>query len=136
MNCPPTKRFRGLNEDVVTAVAFDDPFGDDEEFTQEVLDEIDDIASQAITSASEGVEPETGSKTTQPPRGSSWPSSFGQNKPVKTTTSNHSRENAFSLNSSHRENAGIPSREPLGEYLFCIFLIYTIINIIYVKICP
>ncbi|XP_031589095.1 ATR-interacting protein [Oreochromis aureus] len=115
MNCPPTKRLRGLNKDVVTAVAFDDPFGDDEEFTQEVLDEIDDIASQAITSASEGVEPGTGSKPNEPARGSSWPSSFGQNKPVNKTTSNHSRENAFSLNSSNRENAGIPSREPLGN---------------------
>uniref|UniRef100_A0A3Q0S299 Uncharacterized protein n=1 Tax=Amphilophus citrinellus TaxID=61819 RepID=A0A3Q0S299_AMPCI len=52
MNCPPTKRLRGLNQDVVTAVAFDDPFGDDEEFTQDVLDEIDIIASQAITSGS------------------------------------------------------------------------------------
>uniref|UniRef100_A0A3B4F2R7 Uncharacterized protein n=1 Tax=Pundamilia nyererei TaxID=303518 RepID=A0A3B4F2R7_9CICH len=49
MNCPPTKRLRGLNKDVVTAVAFDDPFGDDEEFTQEVLDEIDDIASQTLS---------------------------------------------------------------------------------------
>uniref|UniRef100_A0A3B5M624 Uncharacterized protein n=1 Tax=Xiphophorus couchianus TaxID=32473 RepID=A0A3B5M624_9TELE len=51
MNCPPTKRLKGLNQDVVTAVASDDPFGDDEEFTQDDLDEIDIIASQAFTSA-------------------------------------------------------------------------------------
>lgn len=117
MNCPPTKRLRGLNQDVVTAVAFDDPFGDDEEFTQDVLDEIDIIASQAITSGSAGARTgtERGSKPNESARGSSWPSSTGQSKPVSKTITNHSRENAFSFNSSNRGNAAIPSREPLGN---------------------
>uniref|UniRef100_A0A673C3Z2 Uncharacterized protein n=1 Tax=Sphaeramia orbicularis TaxID=375764 RepID=A0A673C3Z2_9TELE len=52
MNYPPTKRLRGLNHDV--AANFDDPFGDDEDFSQAELDEIDIIASQAITSATAG----------------------------------------------------------------------------------
>lgn len=118
MNCPPTKRLKRLNQDVVTAVAFDDPFGDDEEFTQDVLDEIDIIASQAITSGSAGAGTDIGSKPNESARGSSWSSSTGQRKPVSKTTTNHSRENASCFNSSNRENATIPSREPLGEFLF------------------
>lgn len=46
MSCPPTKRLRRLNDDV--AMASDDPFGDDEYFTQDDLDEIDDMTSQAF----------------------------------------------------------------------------------------
>ncbi|KAJ8400897.1 hypothetical protein AAFF_G00392510 [Aldrovandia affinis] len=45
MECPPTKRRKGLNY----GVASTDPFGDDEDFTQDDLDEIDIIASQAFT---------------------------------------------------------------------------------------
>uniref|UniRef100_A0A672J704 Uncharacterized protein n=1 Tax=Salarias fasciatus TaxID=181472 RepID=A0A672J704_SALFA len=68
MNCPPTKRLRGLNQDVVTA--FDDPFGDDEDFTQDDLDEIDIIASQAITSTAvhSGIGSEAGNKAVEPSR--------------------------------------------------------------------
>lgn len=51
MNCPPTKRLRGLNQEAATVMEFDDPFGDDKDFTQDDLDEIDIIASQAISSA-------------------------------------------------------------------------------------
>ncbi|XP_014885613.1 ATR-interacting protein-like [Poecilia latipinna] len=77
MNCPPTKRLRGLNQDVVTAVASDDPFGDDEEFTQDDFDEIDIIASQAFTSAVAASTPN------EPAPGSTWTSSAGQNKSAK-----------------------------------------------------
>lgn len=48
MNCPPTKRQRRLNDSVPRAMTSDDPFGDDEDFTQDDLDEIDVIASQAF----------------------------------------------------------------------------------------
>ncbi|KAJ8361057.1 hypothetical protein SKAU_G00175820 [Synaphobranchus kaupii] len=46
MECPPTKRLKGLN---YGAPSTTDPFGDDEDFTQDDLDEIDIIASQAFT---------------------------------------------------------------------------------------
>eukprot|EP00066_Takifugu_rubripes_P022645 XP_011611911.1 PREDICTED: ATR-interacting protein [Takifugu rubripes] len=46
MNCPPSKRPRRLNDDL--AQRSDDPFGDEEDFTQDDLDEIDVIASQAF----------------------------------------------------------------------------------------
>lgn len=48
MNCPPSKRQRCLKDDGPTALTSDDPFGDDEDFTQDDLDEIDVIASQAF----------------------------------------------------------------------------------------
>ncbi|XP_023146844.2 ATR-interacting protein isoform X3 [Amphiprion ocellaris] len=114
MNCPPTKRLRGLNQDVVTAVAFDDPFGDDEDFTQDVLDEIDIIASQAITSAAAGAEmaSKSGTKQTEAARGSTRTFSAGQSKPLSRTTANQSRENSVGFS---RGNAGMPSREPLGN---------------------
>ncbi|CAK6960920.1 ATR-interacting protein [Scomber scombrus] len=104
MNCPPTKRLRGLNQDIATAGTFDDPFGDDEDFTQDDLDEIDIIASQAITSAPAlGL----GSKT-------AVPSSAGQSKPQSRATTNQSREKTFGF-TSKRGNAGISSREPLSD---------------------
>ncbi|XP_060926081.1 ATR-interacting protein [Limanda limanda] len=111
MNCPPTKRLRGLNHEVATA--FDDPFGDDEDFTQDDLDEIDVLASQAFSSTSAGAEP--GSKAENKPVESAWPSCTGQNKPLSRATSKQSRENTFGFgsSSSSRGNAGIPSREPL-----------------------
>ncbi|KAG8007546.1 ATR-interacting protein [Nibea albiflora] len=105
MNCPPTKRLRGLNQDVPTAMAFDDPFGDDEDFTQDDLDEIDIVASQAITSAAS-----SGSKPTELGRGSF--SSAWQGKSLSRTTNNQSRENTFGFK---RENTGIPSRESFGN---------------------
>lgn len=45
MEYPPSKRHKGLNQDA----AFHDPFEDDEDFTQDDLNEIDIIASQAFT---------------------------------------------------------------------------------------
>ncbi|XP_028261795.1 ATR-interacting protein isoform X2 [Parambassis ranga] len=115
MNCPPTKRLRGLNQEVVTAGTFDDPFGDDEDFTQDDLDEIDTIASQAITSASAGggVGSNPVSKSTEPDRGSTWPLSTGQSNTINRATTNQSRGNTFRFNSSIRGNAGLSSREPL-----------------------
>ncbi|CAB1415460.1 unnamed protein product [Pleuronectes platessa] len=115
MNCPPTKRLRSINHEVPTA--FDDPFGDDEDFTQDDLDEIDVLASQAFSSASAGAE--LGSKAENKPVESAWPSCTGKNKPLSRATSKPSRENTFgfgsssSSSSSHRGNAGIPSKEPL-----------------------
>ncbi|XP_077459570.1 ATR-interacting protein [Stigmatopora argus] len=47
MTCPPSKRLRGLNHDAPKSDAHQaDPFGDD--FTQDDLEEIDIMASQAI----------------------------------------------------------------------------------------
>ncbi|XP_049428322.1 ATR-interacting protein isoform X1 [Epinephelus fuscoguttatus] len=116
MNYPPTKRLRGLNQEAVTTVAFDDPFGDDEDFTQDDLDEIDIIASQANTGVTTpGLGSKPGTKPTELARGSAWPSNAGHSKSVSRATSNHSRENMFGLSSSSRGNPGIPSREPLGN---------------------
>ncbi|XP_069388302.1 ATR-interacting protein [Paralichthys olivaceus] len=109
MNFPPTKRHRGLNHEVATAAALDDPFGDDEDFTQDDLDEIDIIASQAFTSASAGTG--LGSKPENKPAESAWQSCTGQSKPLNRATTKHSRENTFGFSS--RGNAGIPSRDPL-----------------------
>ena len=114
MNCPPTKRLRG--QDVVTAVAFDDPFGDDEDFTQDDFDEIDVLSSQAFTSAATpGLGSKPGTKPMELARGSSRLPSAGQSKTVSRATTNQSRENTFGLSSSNRGNTGIPSKEPLGE---------------------
>lgn len=103
MNCPPTKRLRGLNQDVVTAAPFDDPFGDEEEFTQDDLDEIDIIASQAITSGAAGMTSVPGSR----------PATEGQSKPLIRAAANQSRGNAFAHT---RGTAGKLSREPHGEF--------------------
>ncbi|KAI4881103.1 hypothetical protein NFI96_024796, partial [Prochilodus magdalenae] len=46
MEYPPSKRLKGLQN---AAPVEQDPFGDDEDFTQDDLEEIDIIASQAIT---------------------------------------------------------------------------------------
>ncbi|XP_029287507.1 LOW QUALITY PROTEIN: ATR-interacting protein [Cottoperca gobio] len=114
MNCPPTKRLRG--QDVVSTMAFDDPFGDDEDFTQDDLNEIDTIASQAITSAvTPGLGSKPGTKAMELARGSARPPSTGQSKPVCRDTTNQSRENTFGFSGSNRGNFGIPGREPLGN---------------------
>ncbi|XP_074527923.1 ATR-interacting protein [Halichoeres trimaculatus] len=113
MNCPPTKRLRGLNQNVVTAVPFDDPFDDDDGFTQDDLDEIDIIASQAITStALPGHESKPSTKPQVSGLGSTWPTSAG-------ISNNQSRENRFGFSGSNNRgksgNQGVPSREPLGN---------------------
>lgn len=116
MNAPPTKRLRGLNQEVATAKAFDDPFGDDEYFTQDDLDEIDIIASQAITSAaSSEVGSKPGTKPMEPAGGPAW--SAGQSKSASRATGERAqgREIKFGLSSSNR---GMPSRAPLGEFTY------------------
>ncbi|XP_028302964.1 ATR-interacting protein [Gouania willdenowi] len=106
MNCPPFKRLRGLNQEAVTTVAFEDPFGDDGDFTQDDLDEIDIIASQAITESGtgKGSEP-AGTKATE------------QHRPLFTgLNQTASRGKSLGINhssSSSRGNAGMSSREPL-----------------------
>nr|XP_046237137.1 ATR-interacting protein [Scatophagus argus] len=111
MNCPPTKRLRGLNQNAATAVAFDDPFGDDEDFTQDDLDEIDIIASQAITSAAaSGLGSKPGAKPMELARGSAWPA--GQTNSVCRAAKDQRRENMFGFSGS---SSRIPSRELLGN---------------------
>uniref|UniRef100_A0A8D3E3L8 ATR-interacting protein n=1 Tax=Scophthalmus maximus TaxID=52904 RepID=A0A8D3E3L8_SCOMX len=101
MNFPPTKRPRGLDHDVVMATsAFDDPFGDDEDFTQDDLDEIDIIASQAVTSAAAG-----------PGIGSGRPSSLSR----ATTKPSRQNTSGFSSSSSSRGHSGTAGREPVGD---------------------
>lgn len=123
MNCPPTKRLRGLNHNIATAVAFDDPFGDDEDFTQDDLDEIDVIASQALTSATAGAG--LGPKPVEPADGSAWSSSVGQshNKSLSRATTNQGRENMFGYSSSTKG-----SREPFGEFRYFFSLIFANIS--------
>lgn len=111
MSCPPTKRLRGQNQNVVTAVAFNDTFGDDDEFTQADLDEIDIIASQAITSAGPESKPVT--KPSQPAHESHWTMSAGLSKPLSRAEPSQTRESTFGV---ERGNAGKPSWEPLGEF--------------------
>ncbi|MEQ2178835.1 hypothetical protein GOODEAATRI_018349 [Goodea atripinnis] len=108
MNFPPAKRLRGLNQDVVTAVALDDPFGDDEEFTQDDLDEIDVLASQAFTSAVPAPASKPVSKPKNQALGSTLPSSLGENK----SATNQSKENKSEI---YRGNAGKHSREHFGN---------------------
>ncbi|XP_041673320.1 ATR-interacting protein isoform X2 [Cheilinus undulatus] len=119
MNGPPTKRLRGLNQDVVMAMPFDDPFGDDDDFTQDDLDEIDIIASQAVTStAIPGHGPKPAGRQMEPARGPSWSGSAGPSKPVNRATSDHSRETfGFNSHSNSRGNAGTQNREPLSSRL-------------------
>ncbi|XP_054641473.1 ATR-interacting protein [Dunckerocampus dactyliophorus] len=73
MTCPPSKRLRGLNQDIPKADAFDD-----DDFTQDDLDEIDTIASQAINSTAASC---FGSKAGEHGHGSgfrssTWPSAL------------------------------------------------------------
>ncbi|KAM7005936.1 ATR-interacting protein [Tautogolabrus adspersus] len=119
MNCPPTKRLRGLNQDVVTAMPFDDPFGDDDDFTQDDLDEIDIIASQAVTStAASGHESKPATKPTA--SGSAWSSSAGPSKSANKTTNNQSRENTFGFGSSNRGNHGeLRAKLNIYDFILC-----------------
>ncbi|KAJ4940656.1 hypothetical protein JOQ06_026952 [Pogonophryne albipinna] len=111
MNCPPTKRLRG--RDRVTTMDFDDPFGDDEAFTQDDLNEIDILALQTITSApAPGPGSTAGTKPTELVRGSA-----GQSRTVGRATTNQSRENTFGFDSSNKGNSGIQSRDPIGNRL-------------------
>lgn len=110
MNCPPTKRLRRLNDNGPTAMDFDDPFGDDEDFTQDDLDEIDVIASQAFPQGEpSGFESKLASYGTQLTHNPTW--SLVVQKPVSRPVASCSRENTFGFSSSR----GTASREPLGN---------------------
>lgn len=110
MNYPPTKRLRGLNQDIATGTAFDDPFGDDDSFTQDDLDEIDIVASQAFTTAtSSGLGSKPGAKPVE-----SSAVSVAQSRSLSRTTNNYNRENKFGFSSSN--SRGRPSRDPLGKF--------------------
>ncbi|KAF7657636.1 hypothetical protein LDENG_00023570 [Lucifuga dentata] len=99
MDSPPTKRLRGHNQ-LVMDVA-NDPFGDDEEFTQEDLEEIDIIALQAIN------------QSTVPPRphGSAWDKPF----PPARDATNRSRESVFGFGGSNKGKAGFANKEAVGN---------------------
>uniref|UniRef100_A0A1A8MLV9 ATR interacting protein n=2 Tax=Nothobranchius pienaari TaxID=704102 RepID=A0A1A8MLV9_9TELE len=105
MDFPPAKRLRGLDQNVVTAVPNDDTFGDDDEFTQEDLDEIDIIASQATSSA--GLASKSVTNGSNSFRGSTCPTSVIQSR----TTANQS--NAFVFNRVD----GTLNKEPLNNKL-------------------
>ncbi|KAM3834047.1 ATR-interacting protein [Diretmus argenteus] len=102
MDYPPTKRLKGLNHEVVAA--FSDPFGDDEDFTQDDLDEIDIIASQAVTTDAGG----PGSKLAV--GGSAWVGSTQQNKLFPLGRTNQSRGNTEGNGGSSRGSNGQQSR--------------------------
>ncbi|XP_035245032.1 ATR-interacting protein isoform X2 [Anguilla anguilla] len=72
MECPPTKRLKGLN---YGAPSTTDSFGDDGDFTQDDLDEIDIIASQAFTG-------DVGVKGPKETFGAVYPLPGAQRKPV------------------------------------------------------
>nr|XP_015203758.1 PREDICTED: ATR-interacting protein [Lepisosteus oculatus] len=57
MECPPLKRHKGAGHNVA------DCFGEDDDFTQDDLDEIDTIASQAFTEPVEANKPEQTTKS-------------------------------------------------------------------------
>lgn len=106
MNCPPTKRQRRLNDDAPTAMTSDDPFADDEDFTQDDLDEIDVIASQAFPQgAPAGLNSKLASYGPRLPHTSSW--SLGEGKSVNRPVASHSSENTLGYSSSTR---------PLGTF--------------------
>lgn len=129
MNCPPTKRLRGLKNEVVPTVVFDDPFGDDEDFTQDDLDEIDVIASQAVTSAAAGagLPPKPASKSFEPATGSAWLPSAGHNKPPSRASINQIRESTFGF-SSNRGNGEKSSGEHLGKFTaYTSFFLYCLV---------
>lgn len=103
MNCPPTKRQRRLNDDAPAAMTSDDPFGDDEGFTQDELDEIDIIASQAFPQgAPAGCDFKLASGGPRLAHTSSWP--LGEGPSVTRPMAGHSSE-----------NTPVFSRQPLGE---------------------
>uniref|UniRef100_A0A3Q3X6P0 ATR interacting protein n=1 Tax=Mola mola TaxID=94237 RepID=A0A3Q3X6P0_MOLML len=98
MTCPPTKRLRGLDHDEAMQMAFNDPFGDDEAFTQDDLDEIDIISSQAITSTpASGLDCKPGAKPAELTGGSSWSVSRAATNHSTFGSSSSNRDDAYSL---------------------------------------
>lgn len=111
MNYPPTKRLRGVNQDIPTGTTFDDPFGGDDAFSQDDLAEIDILASQAFTSTSVS-DPATKpvAKPVETAGGSA-----GRGRLSSRTSATLNRDSKFGFNSSN--NRSKPSRDPLGKLL-------------------
>lgn len=110
MNFPPTKRLRGLNQDIPIGTTSNDPFGDDDVFSQDDLAEIDVLTSQAFTSTS-----------------LSGPASKPVSKPVATaggsvekgklfgkTSATFNKESNLGFNSSHSSSK--PSRDSHDQH--------------------
>ncbi|XP_019735106.1 ATR-interacting protein isoform X2 [Hippocampus comes] len=103
MAFPPCKRLRGLNQDVPKADPVEvDPFGDDDDFTQDDLDEIDIIASQAIGLA------------TAPVFGSKEASKAVFEQAHGSGFQPSTRENKGGLGGK-RGHLGAPDKEPTGR---------------------
>lgn len=111
MNCPPTKRLRGLNQDTTTAATFDDPFGDDA-FSQDDLAEIDILASQAFSSTSL---PAPASKPVVPKPAETAGGSAGRGRLLGRTSAILNRDGKFEFNSSNSRSK--PARDPLGKFI-------------------
>lgn len=119
MNCPPTKRQRRLNDDVPRAMASDDPFGDEEDFTQDDLDEIDVIASQAFPQgARAGLDSKLAPDGPQLPAASSW--SLGEGRCVSRPVASHSSENTLGFSSSCTRPLGKFTSNPKVPQKFCL----------------
>ncbi|XP_036415142.1 ATR-interacting protein [Colossoma macropomum] len=95
MEYPPSKRLKALQND---APVEKDPFGDDEDFTQDDLEEIDIIASQAITGDGQlasakrtfgSISSYPGEQSKAPVREGRKTFSFGSNSPSSSTVFNN-----------------------------------------------
>ncbi|XP_072521921.1 ATR-interacting protein [Salminus brasiliensis] len=106
MEYPPSKRLRGLPN---AAPVEQDPFGDDEDFTQDDLEEIDIIASQAIT----GDGPLTSAKRTFGSI-SSYPGEQGK-APVREGRRTFSIGGSSSSTSNMYNNVERPHHESFGN---------------------
>lgn len=111
MNYPPTKRLRGLNQDTPTGETFDDPFGDDDAFSQDDLAELDILASQAFTSTSVSG---PASKPVPNPVETAG-GSAGQGRLLSRTSSTFNRDGKFEFNSSSSRSK--PTRDPPGKFI-------------------
>ncbi|KAM6979755.1 ATR-interacting protein [Aplochiton taeniatus] len=104
MNYPPSKRHKGLENQEA-----DNTFGDDEDFTQDDLNEIDIIASQAFTG-------DGGDLGSLRPFSSDHPGQGKQSKPLSRggTWTNQTRDNT-SRNNCSNEPHEFTSKEVLGN---------------------
>lgn len=131
MNYPPTKRLRGLNQDTPTGATFDDPFGDDDAFSQDDLAEIDILASQAFTSTSlSGPASKPVPKPVETAGGSA-----GQGRLLSRTSSTFNRDSKFEFNGSSSRSK--PTRDPPGKFIvrnvISGALGFNLISFVYVK---
>lgn len=116
MNCPPTKRQRRLDDHAPAALTSHDPFGDDEDFTQDDLDEIDIIASQAFPQgAPAGCDFKLAPAGPRLAHTSSWPS--GEGPSGTRPRAGHSSENtpAFSRRPPGESTTAAPRRTSAGS---------------------